>query len=156
MDIIYSDMPIPTNFVKSVFLAGPTPRKKEVKSWRPEAIKLLSQEPVFEKILIPERKDWSVKFEYTDQVKWEYECMTRCSIIMMWLPRQIPDMMGLTSNVEFGLFVKDDRFVYGRPNEAVHCKYLDWAYKKYASEIHAVSLEETIADAESRYFLLYE
>ena len=129
MNIIYSDMPIPTGFDNSIFLAGPTPRKKEVQSWRPEAIKILQEDPcVFETIFVPERSDWTVRFDYNDQIRWEYECMHNCSVIMMWIPRHIPDMMGLTSNVEFGLFVKDPRFVYGRPEDAEHCRYLDWAY----------------------------
>ena len=146
MNIIYSDMPLPEivydknwnvidplfTFNKSIFLAGPTPRKPEVKSWRPEAIEILKELKYDGYVLVPERQDWSVKFEYEDQVEWEYEALSRTRYIIFWVPRSFPDMPALTTNVEFGcwLIKRPHRVYYGRPDTSEKNRYLDWFYKK--------------------------
>jgi len=91
---------------------------------------------------------------YTQQVDWERKCMLSCSVLAMWLPRKIPDMMGLTSNTEFGLYLLDNRFIYGRPDDAEHCRYQDWCYKKYVGRTPANSLELLMKEAEDMILIL--
>ncbi len=54
MNIIYSGDP-PVFEAPSLFLAGPTPRRAEVLSWRPEAIQILGKGRFSGTVLIPER-----------------------------------------------------------------------------------------------------
>ena len=63
MNIAYARTPLP----KSIFLAGPTPRDAETKSWRPETIKLLTgfdgtifvPEDLTKVSFIQEAKEWT-------------------------------------------------------------------------------------------------
>lgn len=43
MELYFSDKDLPTNFKKSLFLAGPSPRSAEVEDWRPEAVRVLRE-----------------------------------------------------------------------------------------------------------------
>lgn len=81
-------------------------------------------------MLVPERRVWSVKFEYVDQAEWEYLGLETCSVIAFWVPRQLPSLPGFTTNVEFGRYVASGRCVYGRPDGAPHTRYLDWLFTK--------------------------
>ena len=38
-------------------------------------------------------------------------------------------MLGLTTNVEFGYWLKSKKCLYGRLNNAYRTDYLDWLYK---------------------------
>src|SRR4051794_38722778 len=57
----------------TVFLAGPTPRRRDVVSWRVEAVELLKRLGFGGTVLVPERPDFASRFDYTDQVEWEFE-----------------------------------------------------------------------------------
>ena len=153
MKITYSDMSLPdeTDYERSIFLAGPTPRKADVKSWRPEAIELLKKIGFMETVFVPERRDWTASFDYTNQIDWEYEAMTNCSAILFWVPRHYPDMKALTTNVEFGLFIKNPKSTYGRPDDAEDCKYLDWCYRKYRDKKPCNTLKDTVRCAVRNY-----
>ena len=137
----------------SIFLAGPTPRSTTVKSWRIKAIQELFYLNYTGTVLIPERRDWNVKFDYLDQVEWEDAGLERASKICFWVPRTFPDMLALTTNVEFGRWVErrrsamTDVIVYGRPSDAIHCKYLDWLYYKVCGKLPYTDLIETLKEA---------
>jgi len=136
MKTIYSDQKLPEQHIleNSIFLAGPTPRRLDIKSWRPIAINILEELEFDGLVLIPEKRDWKTKFEYDDQIYWEWEAMARCSLVAFWIPRSFPDMPALTTNVEFGFCIgKQDKrtILYGRPNEVEKCKYLDKLYSLY-------------------------
>lgn len=128
LKILYSDDEIFDGKDASIFLAGPSPRKSDVQSWRPKAIEILKEAGFEGTILVPERKDWSVQFDYIDQVKWEQAGLKLASIIVFWVPRNMETMLGLTTNVEFGYWVSKSpkRVVYGRPHGAANTRYLDW------------------------------
>ena len=136
MTILYYNTPAETlNLAeRSIFLVGPTPRSKAVKSWRPGAINILKDWKFNGTVVVPE---WNPdifrpeKVDYTDYVEWEHYGLEHCSRIAVWVPRNMKDMPALTTNVEFGLHVKSGRVRYGRPNDAEYCRYLDWLYAKY-------------------------
>jgi hypothetical protein len=69
-------------------------------------------------VLVPERQDWSAKFNYFDQVEWEYAGLESCSVIAFWVPRELQTLPGFTTNVKFGRYVGSGRCVYGRPDRA--------------------------------------
>jgi hypothetical protein len=146
MEFIFSDQPIAVRH-PSIFLAGPTPRSSNASSWRPEALDLLRGLGFTGTVLVPERRDWSVKFDYLDQVEWEFTGLEGCSVIAFWVPRQLPELSGFTTNVEFGRYVGTGRCVYGRPNDAPHTRYLDWFYAKLTGKSPEVTLLATLKEA---------
>jgi hypothetical protein len=146
MNVVFSDQPLDTR-PPSLFLAGPTPRSPEVPSWRPEALDLLRGCGFGGTVLVPERRDWSVKFDYLDQVEWEFAGLERCQVIVFWVPRRLPDLMGFTTNVEFGRYIESSRCVYGRPDGAAHTRYLDWLYAKVTGRQPATTLSATLVAA---------
>jgi hypothetical protein len=129
MRIIHSDEPI--EFVHpSIMLCGPTPRNPDISSWRPTAINILKDLGFSGTVLVPERKNWATKFEYNDQVEWEWEALENCSHIVFWVPRKLPEMPGFVTNIEFGGYVRSGRAYYGRPDNSEKKGYLDWLYTK--------------------------
>ena len=114
---------------KSIFLAGPTPRGKEVASWRIEAVKKLEELGFDGVVFVPEYSTWIPKENYEDQANWEREALTEATVILFWIPRSLPDMPGFSTNVEFGDWMHSKKVIYGRPDGAPKTRYLDWLYR---------------------------
>jgi hypothetical protein len=91
-----------------------------------------------------------VKFDYMDQVEWEFAGMEACTVIAFWVPRDMQTLPGFTTNVEFGRFAGSGRCVYGRPVGSPHTKYLDWLYKKLTGASPHDSLRATVEAAVAR------
>ena len=152
MQVIYSDQ-THHGFDNSIMLCGPTPRRSDVLSWRPEAISILEELNFSGKVFVPERLDWSVKFDYVDQILWERKALDECSVIVFWVPRNMETMPALTTNIEFGYYMASspERVLFGRPPTSVHNGYLDWLFhnRKENSKIHD-SLETLLEEAVCR------
>lgn len=131
---------------KSIFLAGPTPRLPEVKSWRPEALNLFDKLNFDGIVLVPERRDWIKGFDYINQVEWEWEGLENCSTILFWIPRELITMPAFTTNVEFGSYVRSGRAYYGRPDWSEKNSYLDWLYTKVTGRQPKNNLEGLIKE----------
>ena len=130
---IYAYEEAPSSYGASIFLVGPTPRSDEVKSWRPEALTVISK--LFEKynihlvIFIPEPRNKTYSSNYLDQVEWEKQHLEMADAILAWVPRDMKtSFQGLTTNIEFGKYVESGKLFYGRPANADRIKYLDWMY----------------------------
>ena len=143
MIVNYSDQEI-IKGEKSIFLAGPTPREKDIISWRNEAIKILENLGFDGIVYVPEYSSWKPKTDYVDQAMWERVGLSNATIIAFWIPRYLPDMPAFTTNVEFGYWLHTGKVVYGRPNDAEKIKYLDWLYKLDYNEEPIDSLEELL------------
>lgn len=92
------------------------------------AIKILKELEFDGTIYIPEYNNKKFKY-YTEQVEWEREVYLKCSIMMFWIPRNISkNILGLTTNVEFGYYLCTGKIIYGRPDNADRTRYLDWLY----------------------------
>jgi hypothetical protein len=128
MIVNYSDQEI-TKSKKSIFLAGPTPRNNFIESWRKDAVKKLEELGFDGIVYVPEYSTMKPKEDYVDQAMWERIALTASTIIMFWIPREIPNMEGYTTNVEFGYWLHTKKVIYGRPDGAKKIKYLDWLYK---------------------------
>lgn len=133
MIINYSDQTVMC-VDKSIFLAGPTPRRDDVKSWRPEACKYLQEQGFNGVVYVPELSTKEALFNYDNQIEWEWEALENAGIILFWIPRELPDMPAFTTNVEFGYYVRDSKVVYGRPDSAKLNSYLDRLYKRHHSD----------------------
>ena len=128
MKINYSDENI-IKGEKSIFLAGPTPRSKDVISWRMEACSILKNIGFDGIVYVPEYSSWKQKESYVDQAMWERIALTEATTIVFWIPRHLLDMPAFTTNVEFGYWLHTGKVIYGRPDNAEKIKYLDWLYE---------------------------
>ncbi len=128
MKINYSDEDV-VKGEKSIFLAGPTPRNKDARSWRIEACNILENIGFDGLVYVPEYSNWKPKESYVDQAMWERIALSEATTIVFWIPRHLPDMPAFTTNVEFGYWLHTGKVVYGRPDNAEKIKYLDWLYE---------------------------
>ena len=62
---------------------------------------------------------------------------------MFWIPRS-KDMLGLSTNVEFGFLISKGKMVYGRPNNAFKCLFLDYLYENKLNKKPSETLEDTV------------
>jgi len=132
MKVLTPNDEIPEDLGPSIFLVGPTPRNREIKSWRPEAISILIELGFEGTVVAPEvfgTEEWNPV--YGNQIEWEHQGLEKSTVIAAWVPRNIEgDMPAFTTNVEFGIWYKERKFLYGRPEWADKCSYLDYVYYK--------------------------
>jgi hypothetical protein len=117
-----------------IFLAGPTPRSPDVKSWRPEAIKIFEDLGFDGTLLIPENRDETKsEWDYLAQIKWEDDGLNIADCIMFWIPREMETMPALTTNIEWGRWESSGKVVLGFPgNRTPHMRYIEY----YAHKLH--------------------
>ncbi len=143
IEIVYARQKMPVSFKKSIFLAGPSPRHANVKSWRPLALKLLTEFGYDGVVFVPENDDVEVKFDYIDQVEWEEQALKMSDCILFWIPRNMSTLPGLTTNDEWGVWKNSGKAVLGVPNAAQKTKYQKYYAQKLAVPVHD-TLEKTI------------
>lgn len=133
---------------KAISLCGPTTRSNKIISWRKEAIDILKNIGYDGIVYIPEAKDKNFAFKTKeDQLFWERECYINSNVIVFWVPRKFPSMLGLTTNVEFGYWLKSKKCIYGRPDDSYRTDYLDWLYKLEYNKKPENSLDELLRQA---------
>lgn len=145
----YEDSTIETE-KPSMFLAGPTPREKNVQSWRDEAIQLLREMNFDGTVYIPESKtrvQGAAVLPFNETVEWEQNRLNKASAIVFWIPREIEHMPAFTTNVEFGIYYNKGNAVYGRPKKAPKCKYLDYIYERDVKQKPSETLKDTLSRA---------
>lgn len=149
MNVLNSDQGFFDRQSPGIFLAGPTPRKATVKSWRPNAVEILEKLGFKGTVLVPERKDRNARLDYIDQVDWEHDSLTNAKVIVIWVPRCLETMPAFTTNVEFGYWLvkRPEAVLYGRPDSAPNTRYLDWLYTKEVSRLAYNSLEALLQSA---------
>lgn len=136
MEVNYSDELV-VKGKKSIFLAGPTPRGEGTFSWREEALKILKENNFDGLVYVPEYSTWKPKEDYVDQAMWERHALESSTVIIFWIPRELPNMPAFTTNVEFGYWLHSGKVLYGRPDGTPKTKYLDWLYKEdYKSDAY--------------------
>jgi Nucleoside 2-deoxyribosyltransferase like len=123
----------PADWHAAVFLAGPTPRRPETASWRPEVIELLRDQWRGDGRLVvfdPERRHGFYD-DYTAQVDWEERSLHLADEVIFYVPREPVTMPALTTNVEWGMWHDSGRVVFGAPSEAPGNRYLLHYAHKY-------------------------
>jgi len=133
MQVVYARQPFPRSFRRAIFLAGPTPRSPEVRSWRPDALTELAARGFDGVVFVPEDSDGSRRFDYVDQVEWEEEGLRLADAIVFWIPRDLATLPGFTTNVEWGVWHDSGKAVLGAPPGAPKNEYL----RHYASKARA-------------------
>ncbi|TRO55589.1 NUDIX hydrolase [Candidatus Bathyarchaeota archaeon] len=154
MKVIYAGEALPPTFSKSIFLAGPTPRKDTVQSWRPEALAILELLGYDGVVYVPEYRpgsdlEWNSKvgkdnillnFAHNEQIQWETTCLEMSDCIVFWVPRELGTMPALTTNDEWGTWKKTGKVVFGCPPTAPKTRY-----QKHFAEKLSVPTADTLA-----------
>lgn len=132
----------------SIFLAGPTPRDQTVLSWRPQALSLLEANGFQGVALVPETNQGLWREKYKQQTKWEKRHLGFATVILFWVPRNLVNMLGLTTNIEWGRWtiIKSDRIVLGFPPGTPAMGYFEDDAKDYHIPMFS-TLEETVQAA---------
>ncbi|MBI4142827.1 NUDIX hydrolase [Candidatus Uhrbacteria bacterium] len=162
MQIIYAQEPLPDRVVKTLFLAGPTPRTAAVRSWRPEALRMLADRGYDGTVLCPEdRAIGGMHGDWDAQLEWERNAMERADCILFWVPRDLTVTRSIlsgesvedalcfpafTTNIEFGRWEDSGKVVLGFPPNAPNTRYLG-AYADRYRIPRADTLRDTIAHA---------
>lgn len=132
MHIVYTNEEPPDSYSKSIFLAGPTPRTPNIKSWRPEALALLEAANYNGVVFVPEfRSGLQEEYKYPDIPSWEHKMLDKADCILFWIPRKIETLPGFTTNVEFGFYARSGKVVIGAPISAEHMPYLWFMADKF-------------------------
>jgi calcineurin-like phosphoesterase family protein/nucleoside 2-deoxyribosyltransferase len=113
-----------------IFLAGPTPRDKHTRSWRPLMLNSLRTAGFKGTVYIPEKRKKSDSYNYIEQVEWEEWALDNADLIVFWVPRDLEKMPGFTTNVEFGEWMHSGKVVLGYPEDAANMKYLRYKAEK--------------------------
>lgn len=120
----------------SIFLAGPTPRDPKTKSWRPEFIEALKDAGFKGTIITPEPKAFIDHYDYDKQVEWEDEGLTKAEQIVFWIPRELNNMPGFTTNIEFGCWMQSGKCMLGYPLPGVKMNYLHYKANKFKIPVY--------------------
>ncbi|OGN01128.1 MAG: hypothetical protein A3B91_02750 [Candidatus Yanofskybacteria bacterium RIFCSPHIGHO2_02_FULL_41_29] len=151
MKVIYYYGEPPESFSKSIFLAGPSPRRPDVPSWRPEALRILESKGYDGVVFIPEPKPGdTVKYDWAKAPQWEHKMLDMSDMVLFWVARDCTLMgyqefkfPGFTTNVEFGHWVNSGKAVLGHPPKTPHTSYLRFMADKFHVPT-LFTLEETI------------
>jgi len=126
MEVVYARQAYANAPRPGLFLAGPTPRSRDVPSWRPTALRILDELHFSSTVFIPEDAgEGGLSASYEDQIHWEWACLERADAIAFWVPRELKTLPGFTTNVEFGLYCRSGKVLLGAPVGAPKMRYLE-------------------------------
>src|ERR1035438_21765 len=136
MHLVFADKGYPAAVTKSIFLAGPSPRSRAQIDWRPQALAHLVRAGFDGTVFIPAPEDTFYgrgapeKWSYDQQIVWECRSRQMADLIVFWVPRDIAGgMPAFTTNIEFGEDLSSGKILYGRPDNAEKCRYLDERFR---------------------------
>ncbi len=148
MNIVYAQEDYEVTSQSSIFLAGPSPRGKSEYNWRPEAIEILKERGFSGDVFVPLPRDgeYTGDFDYDSQIDWELKYLNLAKVIVFWIPRDVQNLPGFTTNVEFGMFLKSGKIILGYPEGAPKMRYLHYVAEKNNVQVFN-NLNETILSA---------
>jgi hypothetical protein len=123
------------DLVPSIFLAGPSPRhnlSQGESDWRIEAMHELNKQKFNGFVIAP----WPYVVDLKDgdlepTVKWEDNYLSKASVVLFWIPRDLKELPGFTTNIEFGEYMKSGKVVLAYPETAPKMRYLSVKAKWY-------------------------
>lgn len=128
---------------KSIFLAGTTSDGPKG-DWRKKVIKLLEKKGYDGVVYNPDYSSLKVKNDYRTQLEWELRGVRESTVTMFWIDRDLARHPGLTTNVEFGYWLRAGNVVYGRPDSSEKCLYLDMLYDMELGKKPSNNLEDLV------------
>lgn len=151
MHLVFSDQTLPLAITKSIFLAGPSPRKTgdaDLRDWRHDAVAHLEQRGYTGTVFIPAPQAvfagqaYADDVSYDSQIAWEMKARAMADQLVFWVPRVIDrsradlGMPAFTTNVELGADQYSGKLSYGRPADALKCRYLDQCVLAQGYPVH--------------------
>lgn len=139
MKKVYAGEDIPTTIHQSLFLAGPSPRRKGDPDWRSEACRILEDLGYEGHVFIPLPREGDWPSNYQSQTEWETLFLNIADQVLFWVPRDFTVhkdvnagdsaegallFPGMTTNVEFGLWAGSGKVLLGFPEGAPKTRYL--------------------------------
>lgn len=115
----------------SIFLAGPTLRGSSFdKSWRKDACDILEKYGYNGVVYVPEFHYGDNPFDFINQASWERHGLQCAKYIIFYLNRKFPENPGMTTNVEFGMWLarKPKSIILCSPDGYDKNRYLEWLY----------------------------
>lgn len=146
MRIVYAFEKAPKSVTKSIFLAGPTPRKEGVASWRPKAIRILKSFGYDGVVFVPEPRKGNWHEDYDAQIEWEEQHLHMADVILFWVPRNLATMPAFTTNVEFGVWADSGKAVFGAPSDRDGKELPKNRYLRYYAEKLGIPSERTLEE----------
>lgn len=142
MELVYV-MQEPRNpGLPSIFLAGPTPRRYSLTpTWRPAAVDVLRHAGFAGTVFIPETAPGGQWPDYDAQVRWEHRMLDEATVVSFWVPRHMETMPAMTTNIEYGMFMRTGKLVVGSPANASHMRYWEETCREYR-----IPYERTLTD----------
>lgn len=132
-EIAYAQQELPATLKRNIFLAGPTPRDKDTKSWRPDAIEYFKKVDFDGWLFIPEMEHgFETDFGYASQIEWEEDALHEANVIVFWVPRELKKMPAFTTNTEWGYWMAKDpsKMVLGYPINTPKMNYMTYYANK--------------------------
>ena len=126
MTVIYAGEDAPNIIVKSIFLVGPSPRGGIGYNWRIDALQILSEIGYDGVVFIPLSREGNMKHSYDDQIEWETKHLHMSDVIIFWIPRNLENLPGFTTNVEWGIWFDSGKVVLGYPEGTPKINYLQF------------------------------
>jgi len=131
MEVVYARQALPESEAQrlrggAIFLAGPTPRTKEVASWRPATVRLLLKKKFSGYVFLPEDPGGGTHGDKALQRKWEWRALEAADAVLFWVPRNLKTLPGFTTNIEFGYWAAraPGKVVFGAPSGAPQTSYM--------------------------------
>lgn len=148
MILVYALEKAPYTFSKSVFLAGPSPRQLGQPNWRTDALKMLADTGYDGVVFIPLLREGNYDYDFENQSAWENSCLNMSDVIMFWVPRNVKELPGFTTNVEWGMYKDSGKVVFGYPDGAEKVRYLQYQALEAGLPVYhtlAETIQATIA-----------
>ena len=85
--------------------------------------------------------------EFLNQVEWERDGLMNADIILFYVPRKFPELPGLTTNVEFGMYLakRPQNVKLCCPLDSEKNRYLEWLFlREVPNEVVYRTLREVI------------
>ncbi len=146
MNVVWAMQEPPERIERSMFLAGPTPRAGVGPAWRGEALEALEALGYDGVVFVPEPEDGAWRQDYVGQVDWEERCLHMADVVVFWVPRELGDMPGFTTNIEWGVWHASGKVVLGSPPQAPKMRYMQ-AYAERLGVPQASTLAGTLERA---------
>lgn len=152
MNLVYAQEPSDLSGM-SIFLAGPTPRSQDVKSWRTDAVSMLKELGFTGTLFLPEMRDNgdNNNYDFELQREWEEKNLNRCDVIVFWIPRDLKTMPAFTTNIEWGFWTakKPEKLVLGIPESAPMSDYIIYFANRFNIPF-STDLKQTLINAISK------